>query len=251
MKFINPEDLCRGIELYAANGNSSQNKDYCSKEGDFFEKGTRPLTKREQGELGKQFYENLIDDAQNKRFKKIREENPRIFWSHISLIEKHALRAPVKPEELDKLDNFWIYGSTKTGKTLSVKIKYWKQEIYWKDPHSKWWDGYQGENIVVLDDLDAKKAKDYMGEFLKRWCGHEPFLAETKGGGLGYIRPRSMIVTSNWAINEIWSDEKQLEPIQRRFFQKHIVGARDMVQLIQKYKFTKVFKCINSLRKYE
>lgn len=225
------------MHVEVAKADSFCNLEYCTKEnGEIFEKGDRPLAQTEKGKKGKQFYEDVIQCCERGDLAKIRKDAPAMYFEKIKLLEYHRTRAAVKPGELSKLDNHWIWGKTKTGKTLSVKTKYWGKNIYWKDPHNKWWDGYQGEEIVVLDDLDAKKALDYAGEFLKRWCGHEPFLAESKGGNTRYIRPTTFVVTCNWSPEEIWKSEQLLEPIQRRFKVKHIVGARDMNHLIHKYK---------------
>jgi len=47
----------------------------------------------------------------------------------------------------------WCFGSTGTGKSR------WASEqgarigsTYWKDPTSKWWDGYYGQDCVIIDD---------------------------------------------------------------------------------------------------
>lgn len=224
------------MHVEVAKADSFTNLEYCSKEGTFYEYGDRPLAQTEKGKKGAQFYVDVLNEAENNNLKKIRQDAPAFYFDKIKLLEYHRTRAATKPAELDKLENYWIWGSTKTGKTLSVKIKYWGRPIYWKDPHNKWWDGYNDEEIVVLDDLDAKKSKDYMGEFLKRWCGHEAFLAECKGGNTRYIRPKIMIVTSNWAPTDIWTLDQEIEPIERRFKVKNIRGARDLSQMIHKYK---------------
>jgi hypothetical protein len=52
---------------------------------------------------------------------------------------------------------------------------------------------------------------------LKRWAQHQPFLAEDKYGGFTKIRPHYMVVTSNYQPHEIWTDDKELEPVLRRF----------------------------------
>lgn len=232
-----------GIPMYVAvaKADSFCNKEYCTKDNSqIYERGDRPLAQTEKGKKGQQFYEDIIRTAEEGNLDKIRRDAPAMYFQHIRLIEYHRTRAAPKPQELNILKNYWIWGPTKTGKTLSVKIKWWGHNIYWKDPHNRWWCGYNNEEIVVLDDLDIKKAQDYMGEMLKRWCGHEAFLAESKGGNTRYIRPKTVIITSNWEPKDIWSDEQHLEPILRRFQVKHISGARDMDQLIHKYKMKAV-----------
>lgn len=68
----------------------------------------------------------------------------------------------------------------------------------------------------MIDDLDAKEAP-WIGKFLKLWADHYPFPAEIKGSHLGLIRPDQIIVTSNWPIDEMFTEPNVLKPLKRRF----------------------------------
>ena len=49
----------------------------------------------------------------------------------------------------------WVlWGPSGTGKSRFV-AKRWPK-AFWKSPEAKWWDGYAGQEVVVLDDF-----KDY------------------------------------------------------------------------------------------
>lgn len=52
---------------------------------------------------------------------------------------------------------------------------------------------------------------------LKKWAQHKPFMAEDKYGTYALIRPLQIIVTSNYDYREIWINEREQEPIGRRF----------------------------------
>ncbi len=52
---------------------------------------------------------------------------------------------------------------------------------------------------------------------LKRWGEHEPFAAEDKYGAFRTIRPKHIVVTSNYHPRDLWPEDKELEPILRRF----------------------------------
>ena len=106
----------------------------------------------------------------------------------------------------------WYWGKSERGKTHAAYHEYPK--AYRKIASNKWWDSYQGENEVIIDDFD--KAHHYMGYNLKIWGDRYCFQAEVKGSSI-YIRPKVIIVTSNYHPSMIWEDPSTLEPILRRF----------------------------------
>lgn len=60
----------------------------------------------------------------------------------------------------------------------------------------------------------------------------KPFFAETKGGTI-YIRPRGVIVTSNYDVQQLWPDDLvPCEAIHRRFV-VCVARNRDELRLIQ------------------
>lgn len=59
---------------------------------------------------------------------------------------------------------------------------------------------------------------------LKMIAQHKPFQAEDKYGGLRTIRPKQIIVTSNYHPNEIWPNATELSTIERRFDIKEFTG---------------------------
>lgn len=113
---------------------------------------------------------------------------------------------------LGNLSNEWLWGPSGTGKSKYVRDTY--GDSLFDKPCNKWWDGYQGEETVLLDDFGNEH--HVLGHYLKRWADHYPFKAEAKGT-VHEIRPVRICVTSNYHPSEIWEDPKMLEPILRRF----------------------------------
>jgi len=74
---------------------------------------------------------------------------------------------------------------------------------------------------VIIDDFDKFQVKQ--GGDMKRWLDRYAFQAQFKGGYL-FIRPRKIIVTSQYRPSEIWDDEKTVDAITRRVF---ILGMRN------------------------
>lgn len=134
---------------------------------------------------------------------------------------KHAIdlyhQLTTKPADLDQLDNYWFYGDPGTGKSRGARVRW--TGLYNK-PLNKWWCDYSGQETVLLDDFSKEHA--CLGPHLKNWADHYAFVAETKGGGVT-IRPRRIVVTSNYKPEDIWQDQQTIEAVKRRFKFEHFV----------------------------
>lgn len=67
---------------------------------------------------------------------------------------------------------------------------------------NKWWDGYQKEKRVVIDDVGPEKGKTLV-DHLKQWADpnyNQP--GETKGGVVPLVYDE-LYVTSNYSLEEI------------------------------------------------
>nr|ALE29551.1 replication associated protein [Lake Sarah-associated circular molecule 8] len=93
---------------------------------------------------------------------------------------------------------FW--GSTGTGKSRRA----WAEagdDAYPKDPRTKFWDGYQGEANVVMDEFRGVIA---VGNLL-RWLDRYPVRVEVKGSSR-VLLCKSMWITSNLPPEQWWPD---------------------------------------------
>lgn len=124
---------------------------------------------------------------------------------------------------------FWIYGEPRLGKSYACRSAY--PDLYEK-PQNKWWDGYQGETAVLLDDFDKQGA--CLGHYLKIWADNYRFNAEVKGG---MLRPcyTVLLVTSNYTPDQIFTEDKELcDAIAARFQVIKLENRAGQAALIEK-----------------
>lgn len=201
--------LLPGCHVEQMKGTIEQAIEYCKKEGDYTERGTKPLTQEEKGQGEKLRWDLAFRAAQEGRFEDIPEEIRLRYDQNIKRVRRDHL--DTQPLQQTDLIHEWYYGETGTGK--SRKAREDNPTAYIK-MCNKWWDGYQEEEVVIIDDLDKKH--DVLCHHLKIWGDRYPFRAEVKGGSK-MIRPKKIIVTSNYHPEEIWTAQSDLEPILRRF----------------------------------
>lgn len=191
-------------------GTAAQAADYCKKDGDFTEYGEYPATKKSLSDQ----YRECISLAESGQLDTIKELYPGIYLRYLSTFRSMVVRCG---DILDELQSEWWVGPTGTGKSRTLWELY--PDHYGK-ALNKWWDGYNGEETVAIEELNPESAK-YLGHFIKIWGDRYPFSAEIKGGTLRRIRPKRIIVLSNYSIDECFPMSQDSDPIKRRFHVKH------------------------------
>jgi len=190
-------------------GSISQACDYCKKEGDWTEIGVQPI-----GGVGKKC--TLAERAiRNKRILETDlstlVENGEINIKEVPMLKKAKtiLAQEGSACGTEEVRGLWIWGPPGVGKTHQARTE--NPGAYIK-AQNKWWDGYQGEKVVILDDLDT----DVLGHYLKIWADKWPCSGEIKGGTVG-LKHELFIVTSNYDIDELFKEKNMADAIFRRF----------------------------------
>lgn len=195
--------------LEVSKGTPIQNKVYCEKEGKFEEHGSIPKAQTEKATLKRKVdYEAAITLAKRQRLYEVEPSVLLRYGSSLRAIQKDH---PVNPPDNDYLAGVWLYGEPGCGKSQAAR---WLYPGAYPKPLNKWWDGYQNEDYVILDDIEPDHK--VLGHHLKQWSDHYPYTAEQKGTSIR-IRPKIICITSNYSIEEIWSDWTMCQAIKRRF----------------------------------
>lgn len=112
----------------------------------------------------------------------------------------------------------WIVGPPRIGKSKSVRIYGERHGGLYIKAQNKWWDGYQMEPNVLIDDFDT----DTLWHHLKLWADCYSFPAEVKGATV-IVNFKHLFITSNYTINELLekkatnADLTLLEALKARF----------------------------------
>lgn len=210
-----------GCHVTACTGTVQQNIDYCMKEGNYAEFGTRPITQADKGLLGataeKARWEQARQQAKEGNMDEIDSE---LYIKYINSFKKIRADQEMLTDLPDtELQHLWYYGPTGTGKSRTAREA--NPNLYLK-MCNKWWDGYDGQSCVLLEDFDIKHS--VLLHHLKIWGDRYKFPGEKKGT-CHHIRPKLVIVTSNYHPRDIWPGETEVDPILRRFKVVHFPGV--------------------------
>ena len=198
------------IEMKSPDSTVEQASDYCKKEGTFAEFGTLPKT---GGQTTKEKYDHAWECATSGNLDDV---CPELRIKHYRTLQKIAMDHMTALPSEDNCTGLWIYGPSGTGKSTYARSL---SDNYYLKASNKWWDGYQGEEIVIIEDLG--KEHECLGHHLKLWCDKWDFIAECKGSSIR-IRPKKIVITTQYSIEEIFNDQKTRDALNRRCVKKLI-----------------------------
>lgn len=202
------------------------NRDYClglskgkTPNSEYFEHGkARTWTKDGPGVREKMDWAKQLQLAR----KDFTECDPRLQIQCLTNLMKINDMAGASEDIVLGHQNWWLYGRPGTGKTRTahaMALALGCSKPYLKDSQTKWWCGYRHEDVVIIDEFE--QTASFMGHLLKLAGDVRAFKAESKGSSK-LIRPKHVIVTSNYKIEDIWTDEMLREAIGRRYRVLHV-----------------------------
>jgi len=203
--------LLTRAHLAVMNGKFKRNEEYCSKGENVRNIGIRPLDPKEKGDKEQGRWKEIWDAASEGRLDDI---PPRERIVHYNVLNQIASDRRAPMTQLTESLHEWLVGPPGTGKSWAARAE--NPVLYLKNSN-KWWCGYNLEEVVLIEELELDAGK-FMGHFLKIWADIYPFTGEVKHGKTSIIRPKKIIVTSNYSIGQIFGHDPVIaQAILRRF----------------------------------
>lgn len=174
------KELGNKIHIEVRRGTQLQAIDYCKKEGDFTEVG-KPAKQGERTDLD-QCRTLAIEVGMRGVTGVCNLQQIRVAEKYLTYNEEPRAHKPVVT---------WLWGPSGTGKSRMAEALS-GEDTYRKNSGTKWWDGYDGHEHVIIDDFrDSWWDLTYMLGLLDRYS----FIVETKGGTRQFVA-KQIIVTS-------------------------------------------------------
>lgn len=191
---------------------AQQNRDYCA--GLVPKKGnTLNPTFEEFGELPKQGDRTDWRSAVEMIRARTPVENVIYEQPHLTpairALERLATLSNKPPKDRD-VRVLYIHGTSGCGKTRSIHAAF--PDAYWK-PNGEWWDAYDGEQVVVLDDFYGDIQHALLLRVLDRYPLRVPFK-----GGFAPAHWTTVIISSNARLDDQYQSitGTKREPLYRR-----------------------------------
>jgi len=200
VRFTTLKGLNERIHWENRKGSAKQASDYCMKE----KKITTLGTISEQGKRSDldNIAEMIVDGTP---MREIALHSP----SHYIKYHKgmHALKYILSDDRTQKPYVEWRWGKSGTGKTRYCVEKH--PNHYIKD-ETKWWDGYENQEAIIIDDYDNEWNYRQMLRLLDR----NKYQGQSKGGYLKINSPY-IYITCEYPPGHYWRGN-ELEQILRR-----------------------------------
>lgn len=195
------------------NGTPEDSKNYCTKQdSNPYEKGTLPSPGKRND-----IHNAVARVRAGEGLKQLCGDDD----GAVAVVKFHkgltVLRALTRPRRVDPPTVLWFYGTTGTGKTkTAVELaQQFAGDDWWISSGSlRWFDGYDGQRVVIFDDLRTKHCEF---SFLLRLLDRYPCSVEIKGATVGWT-PQYIIITAPDPPRIQWSlrTTEQLDQLERR-----------------------------------
>lgn len=208
-----------GAHVEPRRGTSDQAREYCFKDDEQpFVSGV-PSSKRTGGaRSGFQEAVDRITDGATTR--ELANEFPSEYVRYSRGFERLGQRIHGSGRIGDE-QRVWLYGGTGVGKShMAWNVIQEDPDAWYCKPPNKWWDNYDGQRGVFIDELRGDSAPFH---YWLRVFDKYPCWVETKGGGCA-LRANWFIVATPRDIEGTFAEQtdEDIEQMKRRFTEVYI-----------------------------
>lgn len=190
--------------------------------------GEKPVKRNDKAD-----WDEVWNLAKSGKIEEIPAEIRIQHYSNLKKIQKDFMKTDFQTESTRGV---WIHGLPGCGKTHLIREHF--KDLYLKN-NNKWWDGYQTQEYVVLEDVDNSHWQ-FLVNNMKIWADKYSFIGESKGGQVAPVY-RRLFVTSNYTISKLFDglekEEKKVDrelrsAVSRRFEEWEMTKSIDGTRLL-------------------
>lgn len=201
-----------------AMGTDLENQRYCQKGNQYLEIGS-PMSRGKSSDL-----QNCLKELKNNNGDLARAAE---LWPEVFVRHGRGLRDYVNTAGLVKVRGWKSYtvvliGPPGTGKTREAVQMCGEKSTYWK-PRGPWWDGYIGQECVIIDDFYGWVPFSELLRVMDRY----PLKVPVKGSFVEFVA-EFIVITSNSPPEEWYKEENvhgDIRAMFRRFNEMYIVDG--------------------------
>lgn len=203
-------------------GSLSQSDVYCSKAGKYHKLGDEP----KQGDRN-----DLKDVAADilcgkRKLDDLLFEDPyyyHLYGRTLSRVEDLALRKKFRQWPTEGI---WLYGDTAQGKSHMAFENYSPETHYVKSLEDEWWDGYTGQETVILNEFRGQIKFGEMLNLVDKW----PHTVKRRNREPFPFLAKTVIVTSALHPREVFTKLGQSDSMDQllRRFKVGLVSSRSV-----------------------
>lgn len=220
-----------------ARGTPQENKDYCTKSATKvagpWEFGELPPKQGSRSDLKAIWHMAAYEKKDNLAIFEATQGKAARYFKEINHI-RFAYNEAKSDRQQTGLEVLVFYGATGLGKTYCATNYYGNNDYHIATVPSTlgaklWFDGYQGQQLMVIDDYEGKNI-DY--RFMLRLLDHYKLILEIKGGSVYAVYSR-IIITTNVHPSAWFPKEVNTAPLRRRIHHIYqLLDERDLYQEI-------------------
>ena len=154
-----------GAHVEPMRGSFRDNEEYCSKEGSYHKLGEEP----KQGNRGDIIENKDMIMSGNLHVEDLMLTDPTHYHMYGRTYEKIQAIRNRQIYRKEMTTAIWYYGPTGVGKSHKAFENYDPKTYYIKDLKTHWWDGYNGHEIVIMNEYRNELTFSYLLQLIDKW----------------------------------------------------------------------------------